>query len=470
MSTKPLSTNNTTSPFQITGLASGLNTNAIIAAEMAVARQPVTALTNQENGLTALDTQLTSIQASLQTVANDSQALGFASLFNTSQVVTSSNPSLVSASTGTGAGVGGYEVAITQLANSAQRTFTYASPATPDTITIDGHPETIAGGMSIQAFVNQINSDPNVDVYAATTGTGTLVFSSKSTGDNGPSFIQVSDPGGALVEQSALAKQGQNAQFSVDGVSGTSTTNTVTNAIAGVKLQLGGVTPAGAPVTVTVAPPAPSTSGIVTAVNQFVTDYNATISQIETALAQTPVSGDSTQGTLFANYELQSLLRQMRTSMYTPGAGLPSGMAALPDLGVSTSAGSDPTSKSAQNGMLTVDQSALTLAVQTNPAAVEQVLQTWSRGFTSLVNNEAAPGGTMDSRIHGNTSEITQITSRITAMNATLARKQMELTLQFAQLEATLSQIQNQGSWLNAATTGASSLATSSTSASSSGH
>ena len=469
MSTQPLTNNNTTSPFQITGLASGLNTNAIIAAEMAVARQPVTDLTNQENGLQALDTQLTSIQGSLQTVANDSQALGFPSLFNTSQAVTSSNPSLLTASTGTGAGVGGYEVAITQLANAAQRTYSYTSPATPDTITIDGHQEVIAAGMSIQSFVNQINSDPSVDVYAATTGSGTLVLSSRSTGNNGPSFIQVSDPGGSLVEQASLAYQGQNAMFSVDGVSGTSTSNTVTNAIAGVTLQLGGVTPAGAPVTVTVAPPAPSTTNIVSAVNQFVTDYNAAISQIETQLAQTPVSGDPTKGQLFGDWELQNLLGGMRTSIYTPGSGLPAGMASLTDLGIGTDAAVNPTDPSAQKGILTVDQATLQNAIETNPSGVEHVLQAWSQSFTSLVNNEAAPGGSMGSRITGNTSEISQITVRINAMNVALNNKQTELTLQFAQLEATLSKIQNQGSWLNAGISGASSLSSSS-SGSSSGH
>jgi flagellar hook-associated protein 2 len=463
MSTTSVSaTNNTTSPLQITGLASGLNTNAIIAAEMAVAKQPVTDLTNRENGLQAIDTQLTSIQGSLQTVANDAQALGFASLFDTTQIVNSSNPSLISATTGSGAGVGGYEVAVTQLANSAQRTFAFTSPSAADTMTIDGVPETIPAGASINEFVQTINSDPKADVYAAATDSGTVVLSSRTTGNNGSSFIQVSDPNGTLVEHPLLAKAGQNAEFTVDGVSGSSTSNAVTDAIAGVSLQLGGVTPTGAPVTVTVSAPAPSVANITTAVNQFVSDYNSTISQIESQLAQTPVSGDPTQGSLFGDFELRSLLNEMQSSMYSPGLGLPAGMASPTDLGISTGAATDAISANAQAGVLTVDPGALQEAIQTNPAGAEQVLQQWSQSFTTMLNNDAAPGGTIDDRIQGNTSEVTAMNLQISTMNTLLADKQAALTKEYAQLESALSKIQNQGTGLTAA------LGTSSSSSSSS--
>src|SRR5579884_286873 len=67
--------------LQITGLASGLDTNAVIQALMATQQQQVTNLQNKQTGLTALNTQLTTIQNALQTVANDAQALGSPALF-----------------------------------------------------------------------------------------------------------------------------------------------------------------------------------------------------------------------------------------------------------------------------------------------------------------------------------------------------------------------------------------------------
>ena len=57
------------------------------------------------------------------------EALLDPTLFHTTQGVTSSDSTRVSARSSTGAGVGGYQVSVTQLANSAQRTFSYASPS-----------------------------------------------------------------------------------------------------------------------------------------------------------------------------------------------------------------------------------------------------------------------------------------------------------------------------------------------------
>src|ERR1700758_5269404 len=84
-------------PLQITGLASGLNTNAVVQALMAAQQQQVTNLQNQQSGITALNKQLTSIQTALQTVADDADALGNPSLFAKAQSITSTNSTLVSA-------------------------------------------------------------------------------------------------------------------------------------------------------------------------------------------------------------------------------------------------------------------------------------------------------------------------------------------------------------------------------------
>src|ERR1700759_2557924 len=107
MSTQPISTSSnqfaggsqlgslgSSSSLQVTGLASGLNTNAVVQALMAAQQQQVTNLQNQQSGITALNSQLTSIQTAMQTVANDAQALGNPSLFANAQTITSTNSTL----------------------------------------------------------------------------------------------------------------------------------------------------------------------------------------------------------------------------------------------------------------------------------------------------------------------------------------------------------------------------------------
>jgi flagellar hook-associated protein 2 len=457
MSTSSVSSSGTTvsslgagAPLQITGLASGLDTNQIITELMAIQQQPITNLKNQESGLTALNTSLTTVQTSLQTLANDAMALLDPTLFHASQQVTSSDATRVAARSSTGAGVGGYQVQVSQLANSAQRTFTWSSPTTNDTIAIDGHAETITAGESIQDFVSSINADSNATVYAAATDSGTVVLSNRATGDVGSNYIQVSDSGGALTEQTGKARAGQDAAYVIDNTSGTSSSNTITGAIAGVTLTLNGVTTTTGPVTVDVSPPAPSSSNIQAAIQQFVTDYNSTISTIQTQLAQAPSSSNPTQGRLFGDSELSDLLSSMRTAMSSDVSGLSAGMSNMLDIGVSTGAtsGSGAPSASSIAGNLTLNATTLSNALTANPTGVQQLLEGWANSFASVVKPASDPGGTIDERIQGDSSQISELDQRIADMQSALADKQTQLTNQFAALEAALSQNQSESSWL----------------------
>ena len=306
MSTQPITTSGATSsnlltslgsgaPLQITGMASGLNTNAIVQALMSNDTQRVTNLQNQQTGLTALNTQLRSIQTMLQTVANDAKALQNPSLFTSTQTITSTNSTLIgaTATSNNGAVVGGYQVTVSALASASQRTFSFTSPSADDSITIDGHTTSLAAGASAQDFVNSINSDSNATVWATVTaspanGPATIVVSSRATGapPSAGSFVTVTDDAaGALQEQTQYAQAGQNAQYTINGVAGQSSTNTISGApdtstptsgapgstvtIPGVSLSLNGLTPASAPVSVIVGSPGANTQAVQAALQQF---------------------------------------------------------------------------------------------------------------------------------------------------------------------------------------------------------
>jgi flagellar hook-associated protein 2 len=434
--------------LQITGLASGLDTNQIITEEMSIYQQPVTNLQNQQSGLTATNKQLTSIQSELQTLSSDALAVGDPTLFETQQSVTSSDPTRMTATSATGAGVGGYQVAVTQLANSAQATYGYTSPSSDDNITINGSAYTIKAGESIQNFVDAINSDQNGSVFAAATNSGTVVFSSRATGASSAVAVNDVSGGGALAFQSS--KAGQDALFSVDGTAGSSASNTVTNAIGGVTLTLTGVTTTSGPVTVNVGAPAPNATNISNAINTFVTQYNKVIGDIQTQLAQQPSSTDPTQGTLFGDPELQDLLTSMRSMMFTGGSGLPTGAATMDDIGVSTGAttGSGAVSQSALSGDLTLNATALTNMLQSNAGGVKSILSSWSSSFVNIADNAADPGGTISARIGGDNTQISNLGNQISSMQSALTDKQNFLVQEFAQLEAALSSNQSLSSSL----------------------
>ena len=432
--------------LQVTGLASGLNTNQIIQEEMSIYQQPVTNLQHQQSGLTAMNKQLTSIQSELQTLSSDALAVGDPTLFKTQQSVNSSDTTRVQASSATGAGVGGYQVAVTQLANSAQATYGFTSPASDDAITVNGSAYTIKAGESIQDFVDSINSDQAGTAYAAATNSGTVVFSSRQTGAS--QTIAVNDTGGALALQSS--KAGQDALFSVDGVNGSSASNTVTNAIGGVTLTLTGVTTTSGPVTVNVGAPAPNQTNISNAINSFVTQYNKVISDIQTQLSQQPSSSDPTQGTLYGDPGLKNLLTSMRSMMYTAGSGLPAGAATMDDIGVSTGAttGGGAESASALAGNLQLNATTLSNMLSSNASGVKSILSSWSSSFVGLVDNASDPGGTIAARITGDNSQISNLGNQISTMQSALTDKQNFLVNEFAQLEAALSSNQSESSWL----------------------
>jgi flagellar hook-associated protein 2 len=464
MSTQSISATGGTNgaPVQIQGLASGLNTSQIITQLMSLDQAPITNLTNQQNALTGINNTLTSIQSGLQGLVSDAQALGDPSLYALTQTITSGNSALVSAtatsSTGVGAVTGGYSIAVSQLATSSQQAFTYTSQAAANTITIDGNSYNLAANATSQDLANAVNNDPNGTVWAAVTNasTGAVVFSSRTTG----AATSFNASGNTGLVASGGQQAGQDALYSINGgATQNSASNTLTSAIPGVSLTLngvngvssGGYTTSNNPVTVTVGSPAPSASAIQSAITQFVKDYNSVVSTIQGQTNTQPSSSaDPSLPTLFGDLQLGSLLNSMRTAMYTPGAGLPTGMASLADLGISTGAasGSGTPSQDSINGMLTVNTATLTAALQNNPNGVKAVLQSFAQSFSSLVNNVAAPGGTLDSRIQGDSAEISDMSNRITSMNAALAVKQQTLQNEFNAMEVAMSNSQSQSSWL----------------------
>jgi flagellar hook-associated protein 2 len=444
-------------PISFSGLSSGLNTSEIISALLGVERAPITRLTDEQVTLEGQRTQLQSIQGSLTQLTFDAQELGSPTLFNTSQMVTSSEPTRVTAATTAGAAVGGYEVNVTQLANSGQRTFTFKSPAAAETLTIDGKEVEVPAGASIEDLVKAINSDSTATVYAAAVGTETVVLSTRETGATGAGFIAVSDPGGTLVEQAALAKEGQNAEYTIDGVAGVSASNKLTSAIPGVTLELKALTTTAGPVTVDVQPPGPNPSAIVAQVQAFVKLYNSTIGTVNTQLTTKPPSAPGSAaelqtGTLFGDFELTSLLDGMRQAIYQPGAGLPVEMSSLADIGINTGAptGNATPSQATLEGQLTLNAAQLESAIQANPAGVEKMLQSFSKGFQELVTTNAGPGGSLEARITGDTTQTSELGSRITTMNEMLAIRQKTLEAEFEAMEKVMAQSQSQSAWLSA--------------------
>ncbi len=442
------------SPVSVTGLASGLNTTSIIKALLEAERQPINRIGNQEEKLSGQQSQIQAVKSSLLSLSFAAEEFALPSLFEGVQSVTSSEAARVGATITGGAGVGGYQIEVTQLANSAQRTFTFASPGAEDTVTIDGREYALKAGATAKELASEINADNKGTVYAAVQGNEeTIVLSSRTTGASKGGFIAVTDPGGALTEKAGSAKEGKNAEYKVDGVAGTSTSNTVTEAIAGVSLTFSALTTAGA-VTIAVQPPAPNLKAIEAKIETFVSAYNKTVEEVQKQLTtkppEHPVSGSELSvGSLFGDNELTGILTQMRHAMYETIEGMTAGMTSPLDLGISTGAGTGgASSQSSLSGLLTLNTSTLAKAIAERPSEAGQMMQQWSLSFSKVVHDASGPGGSLETRIGGEETQLREMKVRVSTMSQMLLVRQKALEQTYAQLESIISRNSAQSSWL----------------------
>ncbi|HKG03939.1 MAG TPA: flagellar filament capping protein FliD [Conexibacter sp.] len=448
--------------LNIGGLASGLDTNAIVDQLMQIERLPRTRLDQKASLITARQSVLADFQSRLRAVESAAQGLRSIGLWSQAQTASTSDATRLSAAivSGSGAGVGGYQVEVSQLANAAQRTYSFVSPASAGTITIDGHDTAVAAGASLSDVVSAINSDARATVYAAATDRGTLVLSARTTGDTGTGFIALTDGTGSLTEQTGKAKQGRDAQFTVDGVAGSSSSNEVTNAIAGVRLSLRGVTTVSGPITVTVGAPTVNTDAVKDKLRAFVDVYNSTVDAIRAKLDERSVKDPKTTeqqqaGMLNGDTALTAVLSQMRQMIYSSVRGLPDGMSSLADLGVSTGSASATISRDALAGKLEINSRTLDAALASNATGVRDLLAGssnaggWARGFERIVHGFDTTGGTIDVRITGADAELKRLQQNMADMDQRLALKEQAFRAQFAAMESALAQSQAQGSWLS---------------------
>lgn len=455
-----------TNPLALSGLTSGIDTATIVNEMMSIERLPEQKLQLQLFQEQARTTALNDVKTQLALLQSDEQALQSPGLWAPSQTVSASDPTKISATLLGAAGPGGYQVNVTQLALSAQRTYNYTPPTADDTLTIGSASITIPSGSDINAAVSTINAAVNSPVFAAavtdpSTGKQDLVLASRQTGAaNG---FTASDSQGSLSEITADAVAGQDAQFTLNGgAQKTSASNVVTNAIPGVQMTLSAITTVSGPVTVNVSSAAPNQSSIQSAIQTFVTQYNTTIDDLTSKLNEQPVPNpttetDAAKGVLYGDMGLTELLSQLRNSLsgsYAPGN--PSNLQYLSEVGLSTGAavGSGGLNADSIEGKITLNASTFQMAMNNNPNAVQALFggnaggYGFTQAFDAILQPTTQPGGILDMRIADEAQTQSEINSQIANWNVRLAAEQTRLQKQFSNMETAMQQSQSQGNWL----------------------
>jgi flagellar hook-associated protein 2 len=439
----------------LTGLASGVDTSAIVAQLMAIEAKGKTRLQLRQNSLTAQQNTLKDLKTKLDALKAAAADLRSAGTWAETQTVESTDPRVAVARIG-GAPIGGYSVKVTQLAASAQKTLAWTESASATQLTFDdgaagAAPVTvdIAAGAKIADVASAINGRGDLPVYAAVVGGDKLVLSSRATGED----VEFSATGGGLgAPTNEIA--GRNAKYLLDGdtVARESATNVVENAIPGVRLTFKGVTTD--PAAVTVGAPGVDREKVKAEIKAFVDAYNAVVTATRTQIGEKRVKDAATQadynkGAFFGDSGLSSMLSSLRSGVGKDYAPLTeTALDSLSDIGISTG---KPGAVSADTkaGLLQIDDAALTTALESDTQAVRNLFSGATTPFSRDIEELADDlSEVLDGRIQSGDRQSKRLSDEMTRTDSRLAAKEKRLKAQFAAMETALGAAQAQQAWL----------------------
>jgi flagellar hook-associated protein 2 len=451
----------------LSGLASGVDTSGIVDQLIDLERQANLRLGRRKAAVQARQTGLKDIAAKLAALKAAAGELSSATTWSAKQTVESSDSTRVSAALLGGAGTGGTSIQVDRLASSAQRGFVWTENPAAGTLDLfyDDDPTAkvtieIKAGAKAADVAAAINAKGDAPAFAAVikdpvSGEERLVLSARRTGQD--SVFTVAAAGlqaGQLAEDATYARAGAtlDAAYRVNGSATTlySQTNTVDNAIPGVRLTLKGVT--AAPASITVGAPAIDHEAVKVKVKAFVDAYNAVVSTTRAKLGEKTVpdastSADAAKGQLFGDTGLVSMLSSLRMRM---GDRLAGELDDLADLGIAVPKASGAASQDAKDGKLAIDDAKLTAALNADVTKVRDLFAGFGAGLDAYIRTQTGgAGGVLEGRQQSADTEIRRIDDQVARAEERLAAKEKRLKAQFAAMETALLNAQTQGAWLS---------------------
>lgn len=461
--------------MRISGLASNLDWEQLVDQLMQIERRPLLLLERRKLEIETEKNAWRDIRTRVSNLRDRIAAVLAADLFQRVEA-TSSDAARVTAQAGSAAVPGTYSVEVQQLATAhAIATYdpdpnTNLDPSDPrnvsGTLTLD---VTVGGNIkatfgitvdpadSLYAIRDKINAavdaavaaDPNLKPYAVRAEVigGYLVISRTETG---ASTIEVAgSAAGALqlLNQNGaerIVTEGKDAAFKVNGVEFTRSSNTVSDVIQGVTLELHQAGP-GQTVTITVGW---DDDAVVDAVKKFVEQYNSTLSFMNQQQDYQAAGG----GKLGGDVLLTMLRGELRRLVADPVEALSgSDLDRLAAVGITTQD---------KSGTLQLDEAKLREALAADRAAVQRLLAgdpdaAGSSDDGVFVRLRKAVDrwletntGLLDRRIDALDDRVRDYAEQMERMEYRLQLREQNLMRQFEALESLIATLQSQEQWL----------------------
>ncbi|MDH4761682.1 flagellar hook-associated protein 2 [Pseudomonas oryzihabitans] len=444
-----------------TGLGSGINIGSIVEvlvnAQTAGKQQQITTLQNSaQNRLTAVGTLTSALNDFQLAVANLNTTTSFAGL-----TTTSSTPATATATVDATAVAGTYALDVSNLATASKVGTQYISSGTTfgsGSLTLSQNGKSynisVSDGASlsnIRDSINKQSATSGISANVVTDSTGSrLVLSSTTTGAN--STIGVSTTGSSSLASLAIdgtkaystsgggyLVQGTDAKYTLDGLSMTSSSNTLDTAVTGVTFTL--AAPGKTDVTV-----GANTSGLQTNIQTFVDAYNTLVNTIGTLTKVSTTTGEdgassTSSGALTSDAMTRTLMRSLQSTVFGTSAGS-GNLKNLTQLGISMT----------NSGNLTLNSSALSTALATNASDVQnffsaksgllnnmnKLVNTYTQSGTGLIAQEKS---TIQTNLTDLKTQQTTLTARQAKLTDILTAKYNAMDSLVAKLNSTSSSV-----------------------------
>jgi len=447
----------TTTSTSATG-GSVIDVNSLVSQLVSASRAPKDSIiSNQTKKATTEISAVGTLKGALSAFQTALVGLDTPQAFN-AVAATSSSPSVFTASADTGAVAGTYSISITKLAQAQQLvskpilgdgssvvgtgTLKISLGAASFNVTLGSTNDTVAG---LASAINSATGNPGV---TATVITGTdgahLVLSSTLTGAANTIQVAETDGGNALAALTYSPagttnytenSPAQDAEFSISGVPHKSASNTVTDALSNVTLNLLATTAAGtgagSSANLTVAS---DTSAITTNVGALVTAYNALAGSIASLGSYDVTTG--TAGPMLGDALLSGIQNEIRSTLYSIVNSGSSTYSSLASVGITTKS----------DGTLALNPSKLQTALTSAPGAVT-ALFSGTNGIATRLNTQLnavlGSGGPIDSRSKTLVKQENALTQQSKDLDKQMAALTAALTQQYASLNTLLSSLQS---------------------------
>ena len=438
------------------GAGSNMDLQGIIDKLKAADQVPITNIKAQQLQYKDQLAEFETVNTKLLAVKNNALDLSLDTTFLARQI-SSSQPSVLTATVSVGASVGTSTVHVGRLAK--QNSWQSSGVATAATVvgtgtgsfayTVNGTQASVAvsATTTLQQLSDAINNDaknPGVTATVMDDGTGTatafhLVLVSKKTGDANAVTIGTNTTN--LTFSEIQAKGVLYAQVTINGITYQRATNTISDIVSGVTLNLESA-PGDSTIKVT-----SDTASVKDKIVAMVEAYNAAAKEIADNSKYDPKT--KVAGSLSGISTFRTMTSQMNQTLLISINGLGGAYSNMTDIGLSFN----------RDGTASLDQTVLGAALESNPEDVQRLLVgDTAKGIDGVATqlNAQLRDITKPSRgVISNEKDrvdqtIQRLNDQIETMTTRLNSKYDLLTKQFVQLDTLLSSFQKQGDFLTA--------------------